>query len=106
MPLLSTHRRKQQARPAVTASASPTLIRVRGGYLPSVVHAAAEQPIRLVFLREETAACSEQVLFPAFGRSTMLPAGRRVAVDLSACAPGTYEFTCAMGVLRGLLVVS
>jgi plastocyanin domain-containing protein len=106
MPLLSTHRRKQRIQPSVTTTASQTLIRVRGGYLPSVVHAPAEQPIRLVFLREETAACSEQVLFPAFGRSTMLPAGRRVTVDLPACAPGSYEFACAMGVLRGRLVVS
>jgi plastocyanin domain-containing protein len=106
MPLLSAHRPKRSTEPLATTAASQTLIRVRGGYVPSVVHAPSELPIRLVFLREETAACSEQVLFPAFGRSTMLPAGRRVVVELPACAPGTYEFTCAMGVLRGRLVVS
>ena len=40
MTLLSTHRRKQRAQPPVTMSASQTLIRVRGGYLPSVVRAS------------------------------------------------------------------
>lgn len=106
MQLLSTHRRKRSAEPSATTAASRTLIRVHGAYLPSVVYAQAGLPIQLVFLREETAACSEQVLFPDFGRSTMLPVGRRVVVELPACAPGTYEFTCAMGVLRGRLVVS
>lgn len=103
--LLSTRRSKRSADPPAT-TASQTLIRVHGAYLPSVVHAQAGLPIQIFFLREETAACSEQVLFPAFGRSTMLPVGRKVVVDLPACAPGTYEFTCAMGVLRGRLVVS
>ena len=106
MQLLSPHRRKRSAEPPATTAASQKLIRVHGAYLPSVVHAQAGLPIQIVFLREETAACSEQVLFPAFGRSTMLPVGRRVVVELPACAPGTYEFTCAMGVLRGRLVVS
>lgn len=83
-----------------------TLVRVSGGYLPDVVYAQAGTPIRLVFLREETAACSERVLFPAFGKSTMLPAGQSVVVDLPPRPPGTYEFTCAMGILRGRLVVT
>ena len=35
---------------------------------------------RLVFRREETSSCSEQVIFPAFGKSAMLPTGEAVAV--------------------------
>ena len=106
MQLLSSHHRKRPGDAPVVTAASETLIRVRGGYLPSVVCAPSGLPIQLVFLREELAACSEQVLFPAFGRSAMLPPGKMVVVDLPAAAPGTYEFSCAMGVLRGRLVVT
>jgi plastocyanin domain-containing protein len=105
MTLLSTRRPDRMPVARARASTTETLIRVSGGYLPDVVYAQAGKPIRLVFLREETAACSERVLFPAFGKSTMLPAGRTVVVDLPACPPATYEFTCAMGILRGFLVV-
>ena len=72
------------------------LVRVRGGYSPDVVRARAGRPIRIAFVREETASCSERVVFPAFGRSTMLPYGQRVLVELPAAPPGTYEFTCAI----------
>ena len=91
---------------ASRVTSGETLVRVSGGYFPDVVYAEAGRPIRIVFLREETAACSERVLFPAFGKSMMLPAGQTVVVELQACPPGTYEFTCAMGILRGRLVVA
>lgn len=80
-------------------------VRIRGGYSPPVLHARAGRPVRIRFLREETASCSEQVVFPAFGRSATLPAGRPVTVELPAAAPGRYEFTCAMNMLHGELVV-
>ena len=76
-------------------------IRVHGGYLPDTIHVEAGVPLRLIFRREETSPCSEQVIFPAFGKSAMLPPGEPVAVDLPPAAPGEYEFTCAMGMLRG-----
>jgi plastocyanin domain-containing protein len=105
MTLLSTRKRgRMHAGPSGVAPGE-TLVRVSGGYLPDVVYATAGRPIRIAFRREETAACSERVLFPGFGKSTMLPAGETVVVDLPACPPGTYEFTCLMGILRGRLVV-
>lgn len=81
------------------------LVRVRGGYHPDVVHARADQPIRMAFLREETASCSERVVFPAFGKSATLPRGQRIVVELPASPPGTYEFSCAFDMLHGSLVL-
>ena len=80
-------------------------IRVRGGYSPDTIRAEAGIPLRLVFIREETASCSEQVVFPAFGKSAMLPTGTPVTVELLPDEPGEYEFTCAMGILHGRLIV-
>ena len=80
-------------------------IRVDGGYEPSVVHARVAEPLRLVFSREETTACSEHVVFPDFGKSAMLPPFEDVAVDLLPERAGESEFTCQFGMLRGRLVV-
>jgi plastocyanin domain-containing protein len=80
-------------------------VRVKGGYDPDLVVVEAGRPVRLLFNRQETAACSEMVQFPDFGVSRQLPAGETVAVELEGPEPGEYEFACQMGMLRGKLVV-
>ncbi len=96
--MLTSLRRHRRDLPA-------TLIRVHGGYQPAVVYAQAGEPLRLVFLRQETAPCSERVVFPDFGKSAMLPPYQEVTVDLQPEQAGEYEFTCQLGVLRGTIVV-
>ncbi len=63
------------------------------------------KPVRLNFRREETAACSEMVVFSDFGKSARLPAGETVPVEFLPEKPGEYEFTCQMGVFRGKVIV-
>jgi plastocyanin domain-containing protein len=94
-------------RGAVRHAPSPPLarVRVRGGYEPSTVYGRVGQPLRILFRREETAPCSERVVFPSFGKSAMLPAYQDVIVELDPQEAGTFEFTCELGVLRGTLVV-
>jgi len=79
---------------------------IRGAYEPDTIIARAGRPLRLTFRREETASCSERVVFPAFGKSVMLPPFRNVTVDLGPVEAGEYEFTCQLGMLRGRLIVS
>lgn len=81
------------------------MILVKGGYSPDLVVAEAGVPIRLSFLREESSACSERVVFPDFRKSTPLPEGQHVVVELPAAKAGEYGFQCEMGMLRGRLVV-
>jgi plastocyanin domain-containing protein len=80
-------------------------ITVRGGYDPAVVRVRRGTPVRLVFDRQETSGCSEEVVFPAFGIKKYLPAHDKTSVELTPTAAGTYEFTCGMSMLRGTLVV-
>lgn len=80
-------------------------VRVKGGYQPATIAARVGEPLRVVFSREETAPCSEHVVFPAFGKSTMLPAFEDVTLELVPEHAGEYEFTCQLGMLRGRLVV-
>ncbi len=89
----------------VEGGVQEALIKVKGGYSPDVILVDAGRPVRLNFLREETAACSEQVLFPDFGKQATLTPFKNVPVEFTPDKPGTYEFQCAMGMLRGKLIV-
>ena len=80
------------------------LIKVKGGYSPNIVVVEAGEPVKLNFLREETAACSEQVVFPDFGKQATLTPHKTIPVEFTPDTPGEYEFQCAMGMLRGKLI--
>ncbi|MEO7522171.1 MAG: cupredoxin domain-containing protein [Gemmatimonas sp.] len=77
---------------------------VAGGYSPSTVKVRAGQPVRLVFDRQETSGCSEEVVFADFGIRRFLPANQQTVIELTPPQAGTYTFTCGMGMLRGKLV--
>lgn len=80
-------------------------IAVRGGYDPAQVRVRAGTPVRLVFDRQETSGCSEEVVIPDFGIRRFLPAHHKTAVEITPREAGSYEFTCGMGMLRGRLIV-
>ena len=77
---------------------------VRGSYSPSTIRVAAGRPVRLVFDRQETSSCSEEVVFPDFGLRRFLPAHARTTLEVTPPAPGTYAFSCGMGMLHGKLI--
>jgi plastocyanin domain-containing protein len=89
---------------AAGAGAQTATIVVQGGYAPAVVRVRAGRPVQLTFDRRETSGCSEEVVFGDFGVRRYLPAHQQTVVEVTPPAPGTYEFTCGMGMLRGRLV--
>ena len=92
---------------AMSASPNaPTEVRitVRGGYDPATIRVAAGKPVRLVFDRQESSGCSEEVVFPAFGIRKFLPQGKPTTIEITPPAPGRYEFMCGMSMLRGAIV--
>ena len=98
--------RREGVRAAKASSGyQEALVLVKGGYTPNVIVAESGAPVRLEFRREETAACSERVLFPDFGKAADLPEGEVVAIELPPAEPGEYGFECGMGMLHGKLVV-
>ena len=88
-----------------TSGLQEVLIRVKGGYNPDIIMVEAGRPVRLNFLREETAACSERVILGDFNKSALLPPGETVPIDFTPEEPGEYEFACQMGMFRGKLIV-
>ena len=97
---------KAQTRAAVSESgAQEVAITVKGGYTPDVIVVKAGRPVRLTFTRQESAACSEKVLFPGFNQNALLPEGERVTLEFTPDKAGEYGFQCQMGMLRGKLIV-
>ena len=95
-----------QATMASTGSRGEQEVRivVKGGYEPSTVRVAAGRPVRLVFDRQEASSCSEEVVFADFGLRRFLPAHQETVLEVTPAAPGTYPFTCGMGLMHGRLV--
>ena len=81
------------------------MILVKGGYTPDTVIVRSGRPVRLNFRREETASCSDKVIFADFQKSAELPTGETVAVELLPKQPGEYVFACPMNMFRGRLIV-
>lgn len=80
-------------------------IEVRGGYSPAVVKVRSGAPVRLEFFRPETSGCTEEVVLADFGIRTYLPAHQTTPVEFTPGEPGTHEFTCGMGMVRGKIIV-
>jgi len=97
---------KAQTRVAVSESgAQEVAITVKGGYTPDVIVVQKGRPVRLTFTRQESVACSEQVLFPDFNKSSPLPEGEPTTIEFTPDKAGEYGFQCQMGMLRGKLIV-
>lgn len=96
---------RSSASAAIVGGVQEVVITVRGGYDPATVRVAAGRPVRLVFDRQETSSCSEEIVIPAFGIRRFLPTSQRTAVELPAAEPGRYEMSCGMGMLHGEVIV-
>ena len=98
------------ARPAAHASVGQQgvqeiQITVKGGYSPDVVVVRRGVPLRLNFYRNETASCSERVVFSDFGIARDLPAFQTTSIEFTPDRAGQFTFTCGMNMMRGKLIV-
>ena len=97
---------KTQTRLSVSeAGVQEATVTVKGGYTPDVIVVQKGRPVRLLFTRHESSACSEQVLFPDFNQSALLPEGKQVTLEFTPDKAGEFGFQCQMGMLRGKLIV-
>ncbi len=79
-------------------------IQVKGGYSPNSIRVKAGRPVRLIFDRHETSACSAELVIPDFGIRKDLPAHKQTTIDFTPTKAGTYEFACGMNMLRGTII--
>ena len=88
-----------------SAGVQQSVIVVQGGYDPAVIKVKRGLPVRLIFDRQETSGCSEEVVFPDFGIRKFLPAHQRTTIEFTPENSGSFDFTCGMSMLRGKLIV-
>ncbi len=81
-------------------------ILVKGGYHPADIQLKKDIPVRLVFNRQESTSCSEEVVIPEFGIKRTLTAFAETVVEFTPTKSGTYEFMCGMNMLHGSLIVT
>ncbi len=88
-----------------TAGVQEVRVTVKGGYTPDTIVVRAGTPVRVQFYRDETADCSERVVFEDFGIDAALPAFQTTPVEFTPEEAGEFRFRCGMNMLKGLLVV-
>lgn len=98
-------RREAVAAAAGASGVQEIEILVKGGYSPDVIAVKLGKPVRLNFYRDETASCSEQVIFGDFGIARDLPAFQTTPIEFTPDKAGEFSFVCGMNMLRGKLIV-
>ena len=78
---------------------------VEGGYAPYVIVVKQGKPVRFDFYRNETASCSDRVIFGDFGIARDLPAFETTSIELTPDKAGEFTFACGMNMMRGKLIV-
>jgi plastocyanin domain-containing protein len=96
---------RSSATAAAVGGSQEVQISVKGGYDPGVVRLKRGVPARLVFDRQETSPCSEEIVIPAFGVKQFLAPFRKTTVEITPDKPGKFEMTCGMSMLHGTLLV-
>jgi len=80
-------------------------VTVKGGYSPDVIVVKQGVPVKLDFYRDETATCSEEVVFGDFGIARPLPAFKTTSIEFVPDKAGEFTFACGMNMMRGKLIV-
>lgn len=104
----SLHAGHNTARPSGEVpppAANAIRIHVKDGYHPSEIRAKAGNKVTLEFYRDETSACSDEILISAFGIKKKLPAYQVTTVEFTPSESGEVVFTCGMEMLHGKLIV-
>ncbi len=97
-------RKTTQAR-TETGGIQQVKVIVKGGYSPDVIVVRKGIPVRIDFYRDETAECSDTIVFGDFNIRKPLPAFRTTSVHFVPEKRGEYSFTCGMGMMKGRLIV-
>lgn len=75
------------------------------GYNPDKITVKNNVPVKINLQASPQAGCTRSIVFRDFGVSKTVAAGGTGTIEFTPKKPGTYQFSCAMGMARGTLVV-
>jgi len=74
-------------------------------YSPSLVTAKAGVPTELTLRTDGTQGCTRSIVMSSLNIEEVLPETGETAIDLGTLEPGTYRYTCGMGMYGGSIKV-
>lgn len=80
-------------------------IEVKGGYSPDVISVPVGKPMKLNFTRKDESTCLEEVVISDFKVRKLLPMNEKTTIEITPEKPGTYNFSCGMGMFHGKIIV-
>ena len=94
------------APPVAADGVQRIVIEVRDtGYSPSNVTARAGVPTEVTLRTNNTEGCTRSIVMSDFGVEKVSPATGDTAIDVGELEPGTYRYTCGMGMYGGSIEV-
>jgi Cu(I)/Ag(I) efflux system membrane fusion protein len=103
VPTTSTQQSHELHSPAAGAELIDLL--VKGSYAPERIVLRLGRTAHLRIYRDEKSSCTEEIVFPAFGRRVTLAAFDTTHVVLTPTERGTFSFSCGMDMIHGTIVV-
>lgn len=91
---------------SVTDGVQDITVTVNGGYAPNQLVVTVNKPVRIHFHRTDPSRCLEEVRLPDFRIVKALPLNQTTTVEFTPTRTGTYEFTCGMNMVRGMVKVT
>lgn len=77
----------------------------RDGYVPEILKAPANQPVKLNLVTNKTFSCSRAFTLPELDIAKILPATGTVTIDIPPQQPGkVLAFSCSMGMYTGKII--
>lgn len=73
------------------------------GYSPSLITARPGVPTELTIRTAGTQGCTRVIVMSSLGVQKVLPETGDTRIDLGRLDPGTYRYTCAMGMYSGFI---
>jgi len=80
-------------------------ILVDGGYKPERIAIPYGKTTKLVFHRKDSNSCLEEVVLADFKVRKFLPLNEKTQIEITPDKKGEFDFSCAMGMFHGKLIV-
>jgi len=80
-------------------------ILVDGGYKPERIAIPYGKTTKLVFNRVDSNSCLEDLIMSDFKIKKTLPMNEKVVIEITPDKKGEFDFSCAMGMFHGKLLV-
>ncbi len=104
--------KKKETQKAVSSSGEQNVsVIVEGAYEPSKISVKKDVPVTITFDRKDKGECTDWVIFNKLPTKedkeikSRLPEGEKTKVHFTPTQAGEYDFSCAMGMVHGTLVV-